>query len=139
MKNPHDLDRTPLGSSGGSGIAVAAAYTVIAIGTDTGGSIRNPSFATGVVGLKPTLGLISRRGIVPLALTFDTAGPLARNVYDAAVAFGVLAGVDPADVMTRRAEGHVKPDYTKFLKTDALSTARLGVARDFTGQDSDVD
>jgi amidase len=139
MKNPHDLARTPLGSSGGSGIAVAAAYTVIAIGTDTGGSIRNPSFTTGIVGLKPTLGLISRHGIVPLALTFDTAGPLARNVYDVAVALSVLAGVDPADPMTRRAEGHVEADYTKFLKTDALSTARLGIARDFTGQDPDVD
>ena len=78
MKNPHDLTRTPLGSSGGSGISVAAAYAVIGIGTDTGGSIRNPSAATGIVGLKPTHGLISRDGIVPLALTFDTAGPLAR-------------------------------------------------------------
>jgi len=139
MKNPHDLDRTPLGSSGGSGIAVAAAYTVIAIGTDTGGSIRNPSFATGIVGLKPTFGLISRRGIVPLARTFDTTGPLGRNVYDVAVALGVLAGADPADAVTKRAEGHVERDYTRFLKTDALSTARLGIARDFTGQDSDVD
>lgn len=139
MKNPHDLARTPLGSSGGSGIAVASAYTVLAIGTDTGGSIRNPSFTTGIVGLKPTLGLISRRGIVPLAITFDTAGPLARNVYDVAVALTVLAGVDPADPITKRAEGHVESDYTKFLKADALRSARLGIARDFTGQDSDVD
>lgn len=82
MKNPHDLTRTPLGSSGGSGISVAAAFASVGVGTDTGGSIRNPAAATGVVGLKPTHGLVSRDGIVPLALTFDTAGPMARSVYD---------------------------------------------------------
>ena len=139
MRNPHDLTRTPLGSSGGAGIAVAAAFAVIGIGTDTGGSIRNPSAATGVVGLKPTHGLISRDGIVPLALTFDTAGPFARNVHDVAVALGVLAGVDRADGATRKSEGHVETDYTKYLKRDALKGARIGVVRDFTGQDPDVD
>jgi amidase len=106
MRNPHDPTRTPLGSSGGSGIAVAAAYTVLAIGTDTGGSIRNPASTTGVAGLKPTRGLISRNGIVPLALTFDTAGPLARNVNDLAVALGVMAAVDPADPATEESTGH---------------------------------
>jgi amidase len=139
MKNPHDLTRTPLGSSGGSGISVAAAYAVIGIGTDTGGSIRNPSASTGIVGLKPTHGLISRDGIIPLALTFDTAGPLARNVHDVAVALGVMAGVDNADVVTRQSEGHVETDYTRHLRRDALKGARIGIMRDFTGQDPDVD
>src|SRR5262245_43846282 len=108
MKNPHDLERTPLGSSGGSGISVAAAFAVIGVGTDTGGSIRGPSAANGVVGLKPTHGLISRDGIVPLALSFDTAGPIARNVYDVAVALGILAGVDPADAATKKSDGHIQ-------------------------------
>ena len=139
MRNPHDLTRTPLGSSGGTGISVAAAFATIGVGTDTGGSIRSPSAATGVVGLKPTHGLISRDGIVPLALTFDTAGPFARNVHDVAVALGVMAGVDPADSATRKSVGHVETDYTKYLKRDALKGARVGLVRDFTGQDPDVD
>jgi len=139
MRNPHDLTRTPLGSSGGTGIAVAAAFVVIGVGTDTGGSIRNPSAATGVVGLKPTHGLISRDGIVPLALTFDTPGPFARNVYDVAVTLGVMAGIDQADAATGKSEGHVERDYTKYLKRDALNGARIGLVRDFTGQDPDVD
>ena len=82
--NPHDLTRTPSGSSGGTGVAIAAAYAVVGLGTDTGGSVRGPSTANGIVGLKPTLGLLSRDGIIPLALTFDTAGPMARSVYDVA-------------------------------------------------------
>jgi amidase len=139
MKNPHDLTRTPLGSSGGSGISVAAAYAVIAVGTDTGGSIRNPSSATGIVGLKPTHGLISRDGIVPLALSFDTAGPMARNVHDVAVALSVMAAIDPRDTATRKSEGRIETDYTRFLKADALNGGRIGIARDFTGQDPDVD
>ena len=139
MRNPHDLTRTPLGSSGGTGISVAAAFVVIGVGTDTGGSIRNPAAATGVVGLKPTHGLISRDGIVPLALTFDTPGPFARNVHDVAVALGVMAGVDSADAATRKSQGHVETDYTKYLKRDALKGARIGLVRDFTGQDPDVD
>jgi amidase len=139
MKNPHDLTRTPLGSSGGSGISVAAAFAVIGIGTDTGGSIRNPSAATGIVGLKPTHGLISRSGIVPLALSFDTPGPLARNVYDVALVLGVLAGIDPTDAATQKSEGHIETDYTRYLKNGALRDARIGLARDFTGQDADVD
>jgi amidase len=139
MKNPHNLTRTPLGSSGGTGISVAAAFVTIGVGTDTGGSIRNPSAATGVVGLKPTHGLISRDGIVPLALTFDTPGPFARNVHDVAVALNVMAGVDPADPATRKSEGHLEADYTQFLRRDALNGARIGIVRDFTGHDPDVD
>ena len=137
MKNPHDLTRTPLGSSGGSGISVAAAFAVIGVGTDTGGSIRDPSAgANGIVGLKPTHGLISRDGIVPLALTFDTAGPMARNVHDVAVALSVMAAIDPADAATKKSEGHIEADYTRYLKADALKGARIGLARDFTGAGS---
>jgi len=91
------------------------------------------------VGLKPTHGLISRDGIVPLALSFDTPGPLARNVYDVAVVLRVLAGIDPADAATTKSQGHIETDYTGYLKSDALKGARIGLARDFTGQDADVD
>ncbi len=139
MRNPHDLARSPLGSSGGPGIAVASAYTIIGVGTDTGGSIRNPASTTGIVGLKPTHGLISRGGIIPLALTFDTAGPFARSVHDVAVALGVMAAIDPADSATKKSEGHAETDYTQYLNKDGLRGARIGIARDFTGQDPDVD
>jgi amidase len=139
MRNPHALDRTPSTSSGGSGIAVAAAYAAIGMGSDTGGSVRNPAAATGVVGLKPTHGLLGRDGIAPLALTYDTPGPLARHVADVAVALGVLVGVDPADPATARSVGHFATDYTPFLSRDALQGARLGVARDFLGVDAEVD
>src|SRR3954447_26963505 len=105
MKNPHDLLRAPLGSSGGSGIAVASAFAVLAVGTDTGGSVRLPASATGIVGLKPTHGLVSCAGVFLLAPTLDTAGPMARNVHDVAVALGVMAGVDPNDSATKKSEG----------------------------------
>src|SRR5262245_13536105 len=137
--NPHDLTRTPSGSSGGTGVAIAAGYAPIGMGTDTGGSIRGPSTSNGIVGLKPTHGLLSRAGIIPLALSFDTGGPMARSVYDVAAALGVMTGVDPADEATKKSEGRFDTDYTKFLKPGALSGARLGVARDFMGQDQDVD
>ena len=137
--NPHDLARSPSGSSGGTGVAVAASYAQFGLGTDTGGSIRGPSTANGIVGLKPTHGLMSRDGIIPLALSFDTGGPMGRHVYDVAVALGVMAGVDPADEATRKGEGRALADYTAALDAGALSGARIGVARDFMGADGDVD
>jgi amidase len=137
--NPHDLSRTPSGSSGGTGVAVAAAYAPIGLGTDTGGSIRGPATANGVAGLKPTHGLLSRSGIIPLALSFDTGGPLARSVYDVAAALGVMTGIDPDDAATKKSEGRFQTDYTTALREDALKDARIGVARDFLGADPDVD
>jgi amidase len=137
--NPHDLTRTPAGSSGGTGVAVAAGYAPLGIGTDTGGSIRGPSSVNGIVGLKPTHGLVSRDGIIPLALSLDTGGPMARSVYDISVMLGVMTGVDPADDATKKSAGKFEKDYTKFLKADALKGARIGVARDFLGADPDVD
>jgi amidase len=138
--NPHDPARTPSGSSGGTGVSIAAAFAVIGLGTDTGGSIRGPSTANGIVGIKPTHGLVSRDGIIPLALSFDTVGPMARSVHDVAAALGVLTGVDAAgDAATTKSDGRFETDYTKYLRADALKGARLGIARDFLGQDGDVD
>ena len=138
-RNPHDLVRTPSGSSGGTGAAIAAAYAQVGLGTDTGGSVRGPSTANGIAGLKPTYGLLSRDGIVPLALSFVTAGPMARHVYDVAAALGVMTGVDPADDATAASAGRFETDYTRFLDPDALRGARIGIARDFLGQDPEVD
>jgi amidase len=138
-RNPHDLLRTPSGSSGGVGVAVAAAYAPLGLGTDTGGSIRGPSTANGIVGLKPTHGLLSRDGIVPLALSFDTGGPMARSVYDVAASLGVMTGIDAADAATRKSDGKFSADYTKALDANALRGARIGMARDFMGADPDVD
>jgi amidase len=137
--NPHDLTRTPSGSSGGTGAAIAAAYAPLGLGTDTGGSIRGPATANGIVGLKPTHGLLSRDGIIPLALSFDTGGPMARNVYDIAVSLGIMVGVDPADSATQKSKGKFATDYTRYLKADALKGARIGIARDFLGADQEVD
>ncbi len=137
--NPHDPARTPSGSSGGTGAAIAAAYASVGLGTDTGGSVRGPSAANGIVGLKPTHGLLSRDGIIPLALSFDTAGPMARHVYDVAVAIGVMTGVDSADAATSSSAGQFKKDYTQFLDADALQGARIGIARDFMESDEEVD
>ncbi len=137
--NPHDPTRSPSGSSGGTGVAIAAGYAALGLGTDTGGSVRGPSTANGIVGLKPTLGLLSRDGIIPLALSFDTGGPMARHVADVAVALGIMAGVDGADPATSKSEGRVETDYTRHLDTDALKGARIGIARDFMGQDPEVD
>jgi amidase len=137
--NPHDPSRSPSGSSGGTGASIAAGYASVGLGTDTGGSVRMPSSANGIVGLKPTHGLLSRDGIVPLALSFDTAGPMARSVYDIAVALNVLAGIDDADVATSKSEGSIADDYTGFLDADALDGARIGIARDFMGNDEEVD
>ncbi len=137
--NPHDLTRTPSGSSGGTGVAIAAGYAPLGLGTDTGGSIRGPSTANGVVGLKPTHGLMSRSGIIPLALTYDTGGPLTRNVADVAVMLNAMIGEDPADAATRKSAGKTEKDYTKALNAGALKGARIGIARDFMGDDPDVD
>ncbi len=139
IRNPHDLRRSPSGSSGGTGVAIAAGYAQTGIGTDTGGSVRGPSTANGIVGLKPTHGLLSRDGIIPLALSFDVAGPMARHVYDIAVMLNVMTGIDPADPATQKSEGRVEADYTAALDPDALRGARIGIARDFLGQDRQVD
>lgn len=139
IRNPHDLERSPLGSSGGTGASIAAAYAQFGLGTDTGGSVRWPSTANGIVGLKPTYGLVSRDGIIPLALSFDMAGPMARNVYDVAAALSVMTGIDPADQATVQSKGRIGIDYTEHLDVAALDGARIGIARDFLDQDSEVD
>jgi amidase len=137
--NPHDLARSPAGSSGGTGVAIAAGYAPLGMGTDTGGSVRGPSAANGVVGMRPSMGLLSRSGIIPLALAFDTAGPLARNVSDIAAMLSVMVGVDPADDATTASAGKFEKDYTKDLNPAALKGARLGIVRDLLGQDPEVD
>jgi len=137
MLNPHALDRSPSGSSGGSGAGIAAGFAVLALGTDTGGSIRGPSAVNGIAGLKPTFGLTGRSGIIPLSLSLDTVGPMARHVADLAFALAVMAGPDPRDpdVVTRSSV----PDYVGALKQGALKGARLGLLRDFMKLDPAVD
>jgi amidase len=130
-RNPYALDRNPCGSSSGSGVAVAASLCAVAVGTETDGSILCPSSACGIVGLKPTVGLVSRTGIIPISHSQDTAGPMARTVRDAAVLLGVLAGVDPQDAITAASEGHAHADYTLFLDPAGLRDARIGVARNY--------
>lgn len=125
-KNPYVLDRNPCGSSSGSGAAVSANLCLIAIGTETNGSIVCPSTANGIVGIKPTVGLLSRSGIVPISFTQDTPGPMARTVTDAAIALGVLTGIDPNDSKTAASEGKYLTDYTPFLREDGLMGKRLG-------------
>jgi amidase len=134
-RNPHALDRSPCGSSSGSAAAVAAGFCTAAVGTETDGSIVCPAAMNGIVGIKPTLGLVSRSGIIPIAHSQDTAGPMARTVADAALLLGCLAGVDPEDPATAAATDHIQPDYTRFLDKDALKGARLGVSRRHFGSD----
>ena len=137
-RNPYVLDRNPCGSSSGSGSAVSASFCTVAVGTETDGSIVCPSSANGIVGIKPTLGLVSRAGIIPIAHSQDTAGPMARTVTDAAILLNALAGVDSRDSATTKSRGKSAPDYTRFLDANGLKGARIGIARaKFTGY-SDV-
>lgn len=135
-RNPYALDRNPSGSSSGSAVAVAAGLCAAAVGTETDGSIVSPSNVCGIVGIKPTLGLISRSGIIPIAHSQDTAGPMARTVADAAALLGALAGYDARDAASRN---HAPSDYTRFLDPGGLRGARLGVARQFLGANRRVD
>jgi amidase len=137
-RNPYVLDRSACGSSSGSAAAVAAGFVTVAIGTETNGSIICPSAASGVVGIKPTVGLVSRAGIIPISATQDTPGPIARDVRDAAIVLSAIAGSDPRDPATRDADKHAT-DYTKFLDADALKGKRIGVVRELAGNDPGVD
>ena len=128
-RNPYALDRTPSGSSSGSGVAVSANLCAVAIGTETDGSIVSPSTCCGIVGIKPTLGLVSRSGIIPIAHSQDTAGPMARTVADAATLLGALTGVDSRDDATAASAGQSRSDYTTFLDANGFKGARLGVCR----------
>jgi amidase len=128
-RNPYVLDRNPCGSSSGSGSAVAANLCALAVGTETDGSIICPSGMNGIVGMKPTIGLVSRAGIIPIAHSQDTAGPMTRTVRDAALLLGALAGYDPRDPATAAGRQHALADYTRFLDKDGLRGARIGVAR----------
>jgi len=126
------LDRNPCGSSSGSGVAASADLAVAAVGTETDGSIVCPSGANADAGIKPTLGLLSRAGVVPISADQDTAGPIARNVTDAAALLGAMTGVDPNDSATAEQVGNAFTDYTQFLDADALKGARIGVWREFS-------
>ena len=146
--NPYNLRRGAGGSSSGSAVAVAANLAVAAVGTDTSTSVRNPAAFSGIVGLRPTTGLVSRDGIAPKNLTFDTAGPMARTVTDAAILLSAMAGPDPADPDNRSDEVYAahpagpeaaRLDYVRFLERGSLRGARLGVARDYFGGDPEVD
>jgi len=138
-RNPYVLDRNPCGSSSGSGVAVSANLCSVAIGTETDGSIVCPATTNGIVGIKPTLGLVSRSGIIPIAHSQDTAGPMARTVADAAILLGVITGIDPRDAVTQESAGKSFTDYTQFLDTNGLRGARIGVARKYFGFSDEVD
>ena len=138
-RNPYVLDRNPCGSSSGSGVAVSASLCALAIGTETNGSIVCPSTNNGIVGLKPTVGLVSRRGIIPISFTQDTAGPMGRTVGDVAACLGALTGVDPADSKTTVAQGHFYADYEPFLKADGLTGKRIGLMKNLMGYHYRVD
>ncbi len=137
--NPYALNRNPCGSSSGSGAGVSANFCAVAVGTETDGSVVCPSSANGVVGLKPTVGLVSRTGIIPISASQDTAGPMARTVTDAAILLGAMAGVDAADAATRAARGQIRNDYAAGLDPAALKGARIGVVRADAGFDARVD
>lgn len=128
-RNPYYLDRNPCGSSAGSGAAVSANLCAVAVGTETDGSVTCPASVNGVVGIKPTVGLLSRSGIIPISHTQDTAGPLTRTVKDAAILLTAMAGVDADDAVTKESEGKAQTDYTKFLDANGLKGKRIGVEK----------
>jgi amidase len=130
-RNPYATDRTPSGSSSGSAVAVSANLCAIAVGTETDGSIVSPASINGIVGLKPTVGLVSRRGIVPISHSQDTAGPLTRSVRDAAVMLGIMAGLDSADAASAAVGDRFQTDYARYVDPKGLNGARLGIARKF--------
>ena len=138
-RNPYVLDRNPCGSSSGSGVAVSANLAPVALGTETDGSIVCPSSANGIVGIKPTVGLVSRAGVIPISNSQDTVGPMTRTVRDAAILLGVIAGPDPRDPTVAAAAPAGGADYTTFLDPDGLRRARVGVARSFFGFHDRVD
>ncbi len=137
-KNPYALDRNPCGSSSGSGTAASANLCALTVGTETGGSIMCPSSSNGIVGIKPTVGLWSRSGIIPISHSQDTAGPMTRTVRDAAILLGGAVGVDPRDEATSASDGNFHTDYAQFCDPAGLQGARIGVARSFTGFDPRV-
>jgi amidase len=128
-KNPYFLDHNPCGSSAGSGVAVSANLCVISVGTETDGSVVCPASVNGIVGIKPTVGLVSRSGIIPISKTQDTAGPMARTVKDAAILLGVLSGIDTKDLITNESKGKSFTDYTQFLDLNALNGKRIGIEK----------
>ncbi|ASO07379.1 amidase [Arenibacter algicola] len=138
-KNPYVLDRNPCGSSSGSAVAVSANLSMLAIGTETNGSIVCPSNSNGIVGIKPTVGLVSRSGVIPISYTQDTPGPMARTVTDAAICLGVLTGIDPADEKTLASQEKFYKDYTQFLKEDGLRGKRIGFYQTPLGKNYKVD
>ena len=138
-KNPYALDRNPCGSSSGSGAAAAANLCAIAVGTETDGSVVCPSSANSLVGLKPTVGLVSRAGIIPISHNQDTAGPMGRTVTDVAILLGAMTGIDPRDSATSASQGQGANDYTKFLDPNGLKGARLGIVRKSFGFNDGTD
>jgi amidase len=135
-RNPYALDRDPSGSSSGSAVAAAASLCAAAVGSETDGSIVSPSSHCGIVGIKPTVGLLSRAGIIPISHTQDTAGPMARTVADAAILLGAMTGVDERDNATQASQGKALEDYTRFLRADGLKGARIGVYHPRSLQDN---
>ncbi len=135
-RNPYALNRVPAGSSGGTGASIAANLAVVGLGTDTGNSIRGPSSHNALVGIRSSMGLTSRDGIVPLYFDHDIGGPMARNVTDATIVLGVIAGHDPADPVTAEGADSIPASYTKFLQADALNGARFGVVRQLSNREN---
>jgi amidase len=138
-RNPYVLDRNPSGSSSGSAVAAAASMAAATIGSETNGSIVSPASSCGVVGVKPTVGLVSRSRIIPISQSQDTAGPMSRTVRDAAIVLGAMTGIDSEDSATAASAGKAHTDYTQFLDTNGLRGARIGVARSLFGVDPGVD